>query len=135
MQMFVFIITTLGLGVLCSIPGILVGRYLAIKGIARAHSKMEVATSIAGMFIVRLMLPDLPLIYIVPFFLFLSPLGAYRADLWTTFRSGKWWWLKKNDERQPLFNLPVSIAISFGIGVVIMITIFGIWILITYFLR
>jgi hypothetical protein len=128
--MLVFIITTLGLGLLCSIPGFLIGRYLTAKGIARDGPVWEIVSNICGLLIARLVLPDVPLIYIVAFFLVLSPFGVYRHDLWTTFRSGRWWWLKEDHERQPLFSLPVSIILSLGIGVLLLVLLFGTWMLI-----
>ncbi len=133
MDAFVFVITTLVLGALCSIPGILLGRVLAAKGIATDQSVLVVISSIIGLFLSRLILPNVPVGYIAAFFIILIPIGVYRHDLWTTFREGRWWWSKKSTEHQPIFNLPVSIIVSIAIGGVILILIFGIWILISRF--
>gem|GEM_PF-3288600 len=130
MDVLFFIAVTSGLGILCSIPGILIGHFLAAKGIAPDQSRWVVMSSILGLLITRLMMPDVPLIYIVITFSILAPLGLYRHDLWTTFRSGRWWWLKPSNERQPLFNLLISGILSLGIVVVLGILVLGIWILI-----
>lgn len=124
MNILVFITTTIGIGILISIPGILIGRFLVAKGIVRDRSVSVVVISVLVLLSIPLIAPDFPMIYIATVLLFFSPLGAYRDDLWTTFRSGKWWWLKKNDEMQPLFDLPVSLILSLVIwGVVVALTV------------
>ena len=135
MNTVLFIVSTVGLGLFCSIPGVLIGKILSRKGIAKDQSILVIISDILGVFLARLVVPDAPLIYIVALFLIISPLGVCRHDLWTTFRSGKWWWLKSKDKREPWFSLSTSIALSVGIGFVFMGLVFGSWMLITYLLH
>jgi len=132
MNMLIFVVTTLGLGVLCSIPGVLIGKYLTKNGLATDRTILEVTSNVFGLFLTRLILPDIPLAYVVTLFLLLSPLGVFGFDLWTTFRNGRWWWMKESSERQPLFSLPVSIIVYAVIGGVPLILAVGVWLLIFY---
>ena len=135
MNTVLFIVSTVGLGLFCSIPGVLTGKILSRKGIVRDRTILVISSDIFGFFLARLVVPDAPLIYIVVIFLIISPLGVHDYDLWTTFRSGKWWWLKSKDKREPWFSLSTSIALSVGIGFVFMGLVFGSWMLITYLLH
>ena len=126
MKILVFVISTVGLGLLCSLPGVLAGKYLAKKGLAKDQSIWVVTGEVFAMFLARLMLPSVPLAYIVTLAFVLSPIGVYRHDLWTTFRRGKRWWSKDNSEEiQPMFNLPISIVLSIIIGCIILFLVFG----------
>jgi len=98
----IFASSTLLLGILCSIPGVIAGRLLASNGIARDTSFWLIAVNIAGLFLERLLFPALPIGWLIAMHTLLSPLGIYRHDLWTTFRRGRWWWVNgihsdKND--------------------------------------
>lgn len=83
MDVVIFILTTLVLGVIMSIPGVMVGRLLASKGIVRARPKWIVGAGILGLFVARLMAPQAALRFLFALGIILVPLGMYRQDLWT----------------------------------------------------
>jgi hypothetical protein len=95
MDIFAFIFTTLGLGILCSIPGIIIGRLLAIRGIVRETPIWLLLGSVCILFVLRLSLPQAPLGLLIVIVTAFFPLGMYRHDLWTFFRRGR---LPKSDE-------------------------------------
>jgi len=95
MDILIFILTTLGLGVLCSIPAIVVGRLLAARGIVREKPLWVIAGTVCTLFVWRLWFPQAPLGCFVAIGALFLPLAAYRADLWTYFRG---WKLPKNNE-------------------------------------
>ena len=120
MDILTFILTTLGWGITCSMPGVVMGQLLASKGIVRDRSIWVVGGSICGLLFGRLVLPSAPLSWLVVIFLILSPLGMYRDDLWTTFRRGKWWWVKGSNDSRPIPTLIVGIILAIGVVMVIL---------------
>ena len=99
MDMLVFVVTTLILGVLCSIPGVITARLLASKGVVRVQPAwLDIGSTVCGLLLARLLVPQLPLGYWVVGFLVLLPIGVYRDDLWATLFKGRWWWLKEKPE-------------------------------------
>lgn len=94
-DILIFILTTFGLGVLCSIPTIVVGRLLAARGVVREMPVWVLTAGVGAMFLSRLLVPQAPVALVVAIVAIFLPLGMYRADLWTYFREGK---LSKNDE-------------------------------------
>jgi len=95
MDILIFILTTFGLGVLCSIPAIVVGRLLATRGVVKEMPAWVLAAGVGAMFLSRLLSPQAPIVLVVAIVAMFLPLGMYRADLWIYFRERK---LPKNDE-------------------------------------
>lgn len=89
MDIFIFVLTTLGLGILCSIPGVFVGWLLATRGMVREKPSWIIGTSVCGLFVYRLWFSQVPLGYLLAVVTILLPLGMYRQDLWTYFRKGR----------------------------------------------
>ena len=89
MDILVFILATFGLGMLCSIPGVVVGRLLATKGLVREKPAWVCVANVCGLFVYRLWFPQVHLAYLLLVVTVLLPLGMYRQDLWTYFRVGK----------------------------------------------
>jgi hypothetical protein len=89
MDAAVFVVITAGLGALCSIPGIVVGKWLASRGIVRETPIWLLVTSICMLFVLRILLREQPLWFHAVLVTVLVPLGIYRQDLWTYFRAGK----------------------------------------------
>ena len=98
MDMLVFVVTTLILGVLCSIPGVITARLLASKGVVRVQPVwQDIVGTVGGLALGRLLAPQLPLGYWVVGFLVLFPIGIYRDDLWATLFKGRWWLKEKHE--------------------------------------
>ena len=89
MDALAFALKTLGLGVLCSVPGIVAGRYLASREIVRETPIWLLVGSVCILFILRLSFPQARLEMLVGIVVVLVPLGMYRQDLWTYFREGR----------------------------------------------
>lgn len=95
MDILVFVLTTVGLGILCAIPGIVVGRLLAARGVVREAPIWLLVGGICILLVLRLSFPQAPLGLLVAIETVFLPLGMYRQDLWTYFRRGE---LPKNNE-------------------------------------
>lgn len=89
MDAVVFVVITAGLGALCSIPGIVVGKRLASRGVVRETPIWLLVTSICMLFVLRISFSEHPLWFHTVLVTVLVPLGIYRQDLWTYFREGK----------------------------------------------
>jgi hypothetical protein len=90
MDILLFIITNILLGVLCAIPAIVFGRVLDKKGILREEDPTWlIASTIGVIFIGRFLFPNDSVGYLVLFASLLTPLVAYRADLSLFIRKGK----------------------------------------------
>jgi hypothetical protein len=89
MDILLFVLTTVGLGILCAIPGIVVGRLLAARGVVREAPVWLLAGGVCILFVLRLSFPQASLGLLVAIVTVFLPLGMYRQDLWTRFREGK----------------------------------------------
>jgi hypothetical protein len=89
MDTFIFFLTTLTLGILGSVPGIVVGRLLVNKVVVREVPVWLLVGSVVMLFILRLSFPQAPLGLLVAIVTIFLPLGMYRQDLWTYLRRGK----------------------------------------------
>lgn len=93
-----FLVKIGALGVLASVPTLVIGPMLARRGIVREAPRwVVVALGMALMLMVTLTAPLWPLA--------VDMLGAAAVtlaicnpDLWSTFREGRWWWLKRKDQ-------------------------------------
>jgi len=95
MSIFTFVLTTLGLGILCAIPTIVIGRLLATRGIVHEMPVWVVVGTVCTLLAWRLLFPEASLGCFVTMGTILLPIGIYRHDLWTYFRRGR---SPKNDE-------------------------------------
>ena len=83
MDILVFTFTTLALGILCSVPGIVLGRLLVARRVVRELSAVWlVGGSVGSMFFLRLLLPLAPLGLLAVVLVVGMPIGIYKADLW-----------------------------------------------------
>jgi hypothetical protein len=89
MDILIFVLTTLGLGMLCSLPALFFGRLLAARGIVREKPAWVAGGAVCTLFAWRLWFPQAPLAPFLVIGAILLPLGAYRADLWTFCRERK----------------------------------------------
>ena len=94
-----YILVTLGVGVVCSIPGVIIGRALAKRGWIREEGVWPVLLAIAMLFILRLTFPEMSIIYQAVFVTIFVPITICRNDVWTSLQKGKRWWEHENEKR------------------------------------
>ena len=95
MALFILIVTSLGIGIACSLPGILIGQWLAVKGFVRDHPiRLALFCMAVILFFARLGGASIPW-WGYLWGSILPPLGFYRADMAIYWDRGSWWWLKK----------------------------------------
>jgi uncharacterized membrane protein len=88
-QTIQFILTSVGIGMLFSIPGILLGYYLKKNNIAPNRSWLTIILCIISTFAKRIWLPDLSYYWFALFLLLGSTLGIYRMDIHWAITSKK----------------------------------------------
>jgi glucan phosphoethanolaminetransferase (alkaline phosphatase superfamily) len=77
-----FILTSLGIGMLFSVPGILLGYWLKKKNIAPNRSLLTIIFCVVLTFVKRIWIPDLALHWFALVLLTGSTLGVYRMDFY-----------------------------------------------------
>lgn len=87
MEAIQFILISLGIGILFSIPGILLGYWLKKKNIAPNRSWSSIIHCLILTFVTRIWLPDAPFFWFAFFLLAGSTLGVYRMDIYWAKRS------------------------------------------------
>ena len=92
-----FILSSVGLGILCSIPGLVAGYYWGKSGLVRNGPWWVLVATIIMVFGGRLIFPQIPLIYILVFLFVTSPF-VYNNELWLAFTKGRWWWVEEGDD-------------------------------------
>jgi hypothetical protein len=92
MNVYTFILTTLGLGVVFSLLAVLSERILIIAGLTRGNTiGLVIATFLLIVF--KQVLDYGGSMYIFgSFIVIVGPIGANRCDLANTLRKGRWWW-------------------------------------------
>lgn len=89
-DILVLLLTSFGLGVLCSIPTILFGRWLATRDIVSEPSiGIEIMIATCAVFFWQLLLPQISLWLFVIIYMVVSPYRAHRDKLWAYFLKGK----------------------------------------------
>ena len=84
MDILIFILTTLCLGILGSIPTVVVRRLLTTNGMVYEEPVQVFAVGIAGMFFIRLVLfPELPAGFHLAVLAICLPLAIRKVALWT----------------------------------------------------
>ena len=105
-----FILTTLVLGLVCSLPGVIVGRILAAKGVVQDYKVKPVVLTVFVVLAGRLLLPGTPMIGVFAFGVLFSTFGVYRSDWWTTHRKGRWWWFDPSEKEKP-FEIILGVVV------------------------
>ena len=93
MKPMLFILSSFFLGILCSIPGLIIGRYLDKRGVIRSSPWLIVTMAIVWTFGGRILFPEFSLISILLVISSALPF-IYVNELWFTMKWGRWWWLK-----------------------------------------
>jgi hypothetical protein len=118
----VFILTTVGLGLLWSVPGIIIGYLLANRGlIPRSLLIIYVGSLVFMTFVLRLTSQPVFWGYYVLLSV-LTPLTAYRAGLMFSRQKGKWWWTRPQEKKiktNRLGNFLAGVLCVLGILVII----------------
>ena len=84
MDVLVLVFTTLGLGVLGSLPTIIIGRLLGVKGVVRKKPVQVLASGVVVMSMIRLSsLSEWPVGFQLLICAVCVPMGIYKAELWT----------------------------------------------------
>ena len=94
-----YILVTLGVGVLCSIPAIIISRLLAKRGWIRETGVWPVLGAIGILFFLRLTLPEMSIVYLAVVVTIVIPITICRNDVWTSLQKGKRWW-EHEDNKQ-----------------------------------
>ena len=98
MDLIKLLVTSILLGLLCSIPGLALNTILMRKGLIRDSKVFIVFGCILGMLACQAFFPPVPAWLAMILIGFASPSGAFRNDLWLTSRRGRWWWKDKNKD-------------------------------------
>jgi hypothetical protein len=77
-----FILTSLGIGILFSLPSIILGYWLKKKNIAPNRSLLTIIFCIVLTFVKRILTPDLAFHWFALILLIGSTLGVYRMDFY-----------------------------------------------------
>jgi len=78
-----------------SIPGLIVSKYLENKGFVRKQSKFWYFVLVIILAVLGSMIaPESHWLLFVITTLLATTFGYHRFELWYSFRSGRWWWLK-----------------------------------------
>lgn len=90
MDILFFIVSNIFFGILCTIPTIVIEHVLAKEGVVRKKDPFLLIAGITiGIIVGRLWFPEGSLGLLLLIFAFLFPIGAYRHDLWTYLKKGK----------------------------------------------
>ena len=98
-QFLLFGLITLGIGLSLAIPGLLLEKWLVKKGFVRDQSGIILFGAVCLTFIKRVWFENLSWWIMLLIIILATTLGANRADLWTTFRRGRWWWKPENENK------------------------------------
>ncbi|MGE3297722.1 MAG: hypothetical protein AB7I68_10270 [Porticoccaceae bacterium] len=94
METLLFVMQTLLLGIVCSLPAVAVGRLLAAKGLLMEMPKLVIGIVVIMLFALRIQFPQVSLARLVVLVAFLSPF-LYTRAVEVSFRLGNWWWKKR----------------------------------------
>lgn len=89
LQIINITITSFGIGILFSIPGVLLGYWLKNKNLAPNRSLLTIIFCVVLTFIKRIWMPDLAIHWFALILLTGSTLGVYRMDMY---------WAKKSQD-------------------------------------
>ncbi len=89
--LFKFLASVLGVGLLFSIPALIVEKILIIKGVARGSSiALVIGSFFAALY--KQVHPE-PLYWLLGVFaVVFGPLIVNRTDVYYTVKKGRWWW-------------------------------------------
>jgi len=92
-------IAILFIGIVVSIPGFLFSLWAAKNGFARPIASPIIVLALCSALIKQVWFENVSWVYFGVLTLLAVTIGINRADLWTTFKQGRWWWkLKGNDK-------------------------------------
>jgi hypothetical protein len=97
---------------------------MVTKGLVQEEisAKWMIGSTIVIFFVLRLLLPQVSLVWIIIGVSFVW-WGLYRSDLWTTLHRGRWWW-EENPEPLTLSEELISFLVVVGmiaLAIVVMI--------------
>ncbi len=99
-SLFIFCVSVLGVGLLFSIPALLVERLLIANGIARGNSVWLVIVSFFAALYKQLTYPE-PLYWLLGVVaVMICPLVVNRYDILDTLKKGRWWWKNEDDTKK-----------------------------------
>lgn len=87
-----FILVTIGIGVLISIPMVLIQLWLIREGLSREPIWFIIIGAFLLVFIQRIWFSDISWACSGPLIIIGGLLGLNRGYLWRTMRRGAWWW-------------------------------------------
>jgi hypothetical protein len=126
MNMLIFLGITLAAGLVCSTPGLIFGRWLVARGIAKDHSVLLVTVTVGVIALAHLKSFPWPWWFYAMVSLF--AFAVYRSDWWSYSSQGAWWWRDKNgnSSKEKTSWLSILLIALAGVAVVAM-TIWGLW--------
>lgn len=86
-------------GIISSIPGLLFGFWLAKNGFARQSIIPTFVVAICLALVKQIWYGNLSWWYFGILTLLATTIGINRADLWLTFKKGRWWWKLENNNK------------------------------------
>jgi hypothetical protein len=124
MNMLIFLGIILAAGLVCSTPGLIFGRWLVAKGIAKDHSVLLVTVTVGVIALAHLKSFPWPWWFYVMVSLFAC--AVYRSDWWSYSSRGKWWWRDGDSSKEKISLLSIVLIAFAGIATVAM-AIWGLW--------
>ena len=89
MKGLTFVGITVLAGLLCAVPGFIVGKLLVKHGMVYDRSPWLVGGTVVNLLILRMAFAEIPLVWLMAGVTVLMPLGLFRHDLWTYWRNRK----------------------------------------------
>ena len=117
----IFILSTLAIGVACSVPGVITGRILHNIGVVQDYKIKPIALTTFAMLTARLIAPDVSLGWMIVLGVLVSAIGVYRGDFFATSQQGPFWWERENIPANPWGDLAITIIMVSSILAVIWI--------------
>jgi hypothetical protein len=97
-EITIFILTTIGIGIIFSMPTVLIQLWLIKIGAVREGVLRVIIGVYVAVLIIRIWFNDTSWLCSGLLIIIVSILGMNRGDLWDTMQYGTWWWKteKKN---------------------------------------
>ncbi len=105
------IVTIIGYCVLCSAPGVLVGKALHERGYVQDYKVKPIVLTSMLVIATQLISPHISPIALVLFGILFSSVGVYRADFYNRSTWGAWWWQTSEQRSNPYQDIVITLAV------------------------
>lgn len=99
MNIYTFILTSLGFGLLLSLFAVLFERILIVMGLTRGNT-IGLIIAVFLITVIKEVVDYGGSFYMVSIFIvILGPIAANRSDLTNTLKKGRWWWKSESSSK------------------------------------